>query len=203
MIFLQTIEADGHRMNACPQKPLPTLRREMQRIGHHSPRKALFVNGLSAFFDVATHQRLASRDNHKHLVRIRLRSDAIEHTQEVLLGHIIALSFHLTVAATMATLQVAAQGALPEQLSERMFLTEEMLLLSPEFEGEFLLEGQGYGFHGFFFSLTSCGILYTPSYQCPSPSFNFSPLLKSMSRVSLRNSPPLASPSISSTISLR
>jgi hypothetical protein len=42
----------------------------------------------------------------------------------------------------MTTFQVAAKGALPEELLQGMFLTKEVFLLSPEFEGEFFLERQ-------------------------------------------------------------
>ena len=46
--------------------------------------------------------------------------DAVEHTEEVFARHLFLFGHHLAVAATMLTTEIAPQGALPEQLIERM-----------------------------------------------------------------------------------
>ena len=103
----------------------------MERIGDHSPGEALLIDGPSTVLKVATHQGFSARDNHKHLMGVRLSGDAVEHTKKVLLRHVLALGLHLAVAAAMTALQVAAEGTLPKELSQRMLLPDQRLALSP------------------------------------------------------------------------
>ena len=94
----------------------------MEGVCDHTPREALLIDGSTTFLDILSHQRLTTRNDYKHLMWIGLFRDSIEHSQEVLLQHILALGLHLTVAATMAALQITAQRTLPEQLSQGMLL---------------------------------------------------------------------------------
>ena len=112
---------------------LPALGCKMQRIGNHSPGESLVVYRTAALLNILTHQRFATRYDHKHLMWIGFLGDAIEYTQKVVLGHILAFRLHLAVAATVAALQVATQRTLPEQLFQGMFLAYHFFLLSPEF----------------------------------------------------------------------
>ena len=176
VVGLQTVKADGHRMDAGPLESLPALGREVQGVGHHTPREAFLIDGASALFDVAAHQRLTARDDDKHLVRIGILGDAVEHAEEVLLGHVATLSLHLTVAATVAALQVAAQGTLPEELLQGVLPANHFLFLPPQLKGQSLLQGQRCRLHDFFFSLTSVVTSYFPPYQWLSPSPTFTAL---------------------------
>ena len=121
----------------------------MEGVGHHSPGETSLVDACSTLFDVLSHQGFTSGDNNKHLMWIRFFRDSIEHLKEIFLGHVLAFGLHLTVAATMSALQIAAQGTLPEQLTQRMFITCHLLLLPPQFKGYFLLKGQRCRFHFF------------------------------------------------------
>ena len=138
--LFQAVETDAHRVDARLQESLPTLWCEMKPIGHHSPREPLFVNGPSAYLEIAPHQGFAARDNHKHLVGICLLSNTVEYTQKVFLGHVLVFWKHLTVATAMAASQVAAERALPEELPERVLLAGDCLLSPPELESNGLLE---------------------------------------------------------------
>ena len=106
MVFFQAVEADSHRMHASLHKALKTLWCEMEGVGHHSPWESPLVDACATLFDVLPHQGFTSGDDDKHLMWIRLFRDSIEHSEEIFLRHIPLCILHLTVAATMAALQV-------------------------------------------------------------------------------------------------
>ena len=80
----------------------------MESVSDHTPGEASLVDACSTLFDVVAHQGFTTRDDDKHLMGIGLFRDAIEHSEEILLGHIPRGVRHFTIAATMATLQVTA-----------------------------------------------------------------------------------------------
>ena len=94
-------------MDTSPLEANPTLGREVQAVGDHSPWETFVVDCLGAFLKVPTHQRFATSYNDENLVRVGLTGYAVQHAQEVGLGHILALGLHLALASTMPALEVA------------------------------------------------------------------------------------------------
>jgi hypothetical protein len=88
-----------------------------------------------------THQRFATGDDHKHLMGITTTRHTVEHTQEIVLWHILSAGECLTIATTMAAAQITAQGTLPEQLLQGMILQHVLFAFSPKFQGDSLFQG--------------------------------------------------------------
>ena len=149
VVLLQSVEADGHRPDTGSEEPLPALGRQVQAVGHHAPGESLLVDGCTAVFEILSHQRLSASDDDTDLVRIGLPGDGVEHAQKVLLRHVLTYRLHLAVATTVAALQVASLRTLPEELSQRVLLSEDGQLLSPEFEADLLPKRQGCRLHLF------------------------------------------------------
>ena len=147
VLVLQPVKADRHRADASPEKPLPSTGRQVEAVGHHPPGESLLTDGCTAVFKVLSHQRLPTSDDDAHLVGISFPGDGVEHTQEVLLGHVLARRLHLAVAAAVTAFQVAAQRTLPEELPQGVLLDEDGLLLPPKLEGNLLPKRQGCRLH--------------------------------------------------------
>ena len=80
MVFLQSIEADGHRTDASLEQAFPALGRQMKGIGDHTPGEAHFIDSPSTLLKIASHQGLTTRDDDKHLVGISLLGNAVEYS---------------------------------------------------------------------------------------------------------------------------
>jgi hypothetical protein len=78
------------------------------------------VYSATAFLKVVAHKRLAAGDDYKHLAGICALGDAFKNAEEVFLWHGFLVHYLPAVAPAMTTMHVASQGALPEQLSERV-----------------------------------------------------------------------------------
>ena len=131
VVRLQAVQADGHRTQAAPQKPLIAIRSKRETVGNHAPGKALFVHHPSALFQVRPHQRFPAGDVDHDLVRIRRRSHIVQDAGEILQGHVGLKRRLLAVAAAMPAMMVAAQGTFPEQLAEMVSL-DHILPKPPE-----------------------------------------------------------------------
>ena len=136
VVVLEAVEGDGGGVHAAAQEALEALRREHHAVGDHTPGEALVVDGTSALLEVGTHRGLPAREDDEDVVRIGARCYLVEHAQEVLLGHIPCACRHLTIASAMLAAEVAAQGALPEELPQGMLVDVPLLYLAHRLEGE-------------------------------------------------------------------
>ena len=66
---------------------------------------------------VGTHQRLATRYDNQHLMRINMRSDGlVNHTEEVLGRHVGCYFATAAITTTMQAMDIAAERGLPKEL---------------------------------------------------------------------------------------
>ena len=88
---------------------------------------------------------LAARYDDEHLMRIDSRSYRVQHAEKVLAWHVglpHCWRQRLAIAATMATMEVAPQRALPEQLPQRMLFGQVELYASRRFQCQPLAQAQ-------------------------------------------------------------
>ena len=122
VVVLEAVEADGDRLQAGVDISVEQLGGEQHAVAHHAPHEALLGDLPAAFGQVLPDGGLASGGDDHHLARVHVCLDLIEHLGEVGKGHVVLLGEHAAVAAAVAAVEVAAQGAFPEQLMELMLL---------------------------------------------------------------------------------
>lgn len=131
VVVLQAVEAEGDGMHAGLDQTHKTFGGKGKAVGDHSPWESFGIDGGTAVFEVGSHERFASRDDDEDIVWIGLGGDAVEHSQEVVLGHVGLSGLSLTVASAMAAMEVAAEGTLPKQLLQGMFLQHVLFAFAP------------------------------------------------------------------------
>ena len=102
------------------------------------------MDAASDELQVVAHQGLAAADDDEDLCGVVALSHTVEHAEEVLAGHVGLRRLVATVAATMAAVHIASQGALPEQLAQRMFTLQVLVDLACGLKGQPAAK-----FHGF------------------------------------------------------
>ena len=140
VIVAKAVETDGDGVHASLKQGVETGFRKEKAIGDHAPGESLVIDGSAAGLEIVTHKRLATRDDDEHGVGIGAGGNAVEHAEEVGEGHVLTSCNSLTIAATMAAVEVAAQGTLPEQLLQGVVGNHVLLPTSPEFKGDSLAE---------------------------------------------------------------
>ena len=114
VVILQSIKRNGRRVQSRCKQSIKPLTGHGKAVCHHPPRKTAIVDSSTALFKIFTHQRLATRNNHKDLVWIGMRSNVVKHAEEVLKWHILLLCNTLAVASTVTAVEIATQRALPK-----------------------------------------------------------------------------------------
>ena len=129
MLFFEAVEADGNGAETC----LPELGEEfwcqVESVRHHSPREASLAEAFGALHNILSDKWLAAAQDDEDIARVSLLGDIVEHSEEVLLGHIGRRGDLPAVAAAMPAMDIAAHGTLPEHLTERMFSSQVLVLL--------------------------------------------------------------------------
>ena len=100
---------------------------------------------------------------------VGVSSYSVKDLEEVLLGHVRRVRDLLAVASAMAALQVAAQSTLPKELQQRMI--RRLGLPDGGRNVQCNPPSERYFCHYFFLSLWVPETVFSPVYQCLSPSF--------------------------------
>ena len=136
MALLQAVQADGGAAQASLAQAPEAFLAERETVGDHPPGEAFFVDPAAAGFEVGAHQRLPAGDDDEYGMRLAMRVDAVQHPQEVFQGHVGHLRDGLAVAAAVAAGKVATQGALPEELLQRMGFQDAPVERPVDVQGE-------------------------------------------------------------------
>ena len=130
----ESVEADGGGVQSGCHEGIQPFAGEEESVGHHPPWESAFVDGSSAFLQVAAHQGFASRHHHEYLVWVGLGGHAVQHAQEVLLWHVGCVCGLLAVASAVPAVQVASQGTFPEELPQWVLLHAFVLDVAGDFQ---------------------------------------------------------------------
>ena len=93
--------------------------------------------------------RLATRHDYEDRMRRAVGVDVVQDAEEIFARHVRGLRDGLAVAAAVPAGQVAAQGAFPEELLQRMVHPHLCLEGGVDVEGDFVPEIEGRRFHRF------------------------------------------------------
>lgn len=127
MLLLQSVQTDGQRAQSCLTKRTKTLFGQGNTVGDKSPWKMAFLQFGSHLLQVSPHERFASGNDNHDVAGIGMRNDFfVQYLEKILGGHIGLGGVAQAVASAMQTADVTAQGALPEELLERVQRGEVM-----------------------------------------------------------------------------
>ena len=115
VVCFKPVEADGECAETRIQELGESFGRERETVGDHAPRVAAGLDVVAAFFEVGTHQGLASGNYHGEVGGVDMRSKPVEYLHEVFAGH-VRDGIGDAVAAAVLAMQVAAQRAFPEEI---------------------------------------------------------------------------------------
>ena len=127
MLFLQSVQADCNGAESCILQFEEHFWRQVEPVRHHSPGETASRDASGTLHNVLSHKGFTSAKDDEDLARVSFRSDIIQHLEEVFFGHIGHCGSLSAIASAMAAMDVAANGTLPEQLSERMFTSETLV----------------------------------------------------------------------------
>ena len=147
MLFLQSVQADCNGAKACILQLEEHFWREIESVRHHSPGETSSGNAFRTLHNVLSYKGFASAKDDEDLAWVSFRSDIIQHLEEVFFGHIGHRRSLSAIASTVAAMDVAANGTLPEQLSEGMFLLEAIVQESGSLERQSPSYAQLLAFH--------------------------------------------------------
>ena len=123
VVFFQAVQAHGHGAQPGGQQAHEALLGHGKTIGDHPPGKFAVMEGLAAFFQVRPQERFPAGDHNHDLMGVQPGGlHLVQHLQEVFQRHVLEPGGNFAVAAAVAAVKVATQGALPEDFPELMFL---------------------------------------------------------------------------------
>lgn len=136
--LFKAVEADGDAVEAGAAQRQKPFGRESQAIGYDASWQLAAKQLGSDLFQISAHGRFAARDDNVEAMALldgQVRQYGVDHTQEILGRHIGMCGRLLAVAAAVPASQVAAVGAFPEKLTERMLAPLLKLYVAEELEG--------------------------------------------------------------------
>lgn len=89
---------------------------------------------MGALHDVFSHEWFSAAEYDEYFAGVALLGDVVQHSEEVLAWHVGCEGSLPAVASAVSAMDVAAHGAFPEQLSERMFFAETFVQESGSLE---------------------------------------------------------------------
>ena len=116
----QSVDAEGYGIEVGIEKPAEPFGGEQKSVGDHAPGETALMESASAFLQIGAHQRFAAGYDDKDFRRIGIGGYVVEHAEEVFLRHVGSLHDFTAVTPAMAAVHIAAQRALPEQLTQRV-----------------------------------------------------------------------------------
>ena len=137
--FLEAVEANRERAQPGIQQLGVAFGRHGKAVADHSPGVAALLDFHAAFFEVLTHQGFAAGNHYDKVLRVDVRGEFIQHAHEVFAGHVGDGIFH-AVATAVQTVQVAAERAFPEKVSEGVRFDFVVTVKAISFESEFLFK---------------------------------------------------------------
>lgn len=79
---------------------------------------------MCALHDIFPDQWFSATEYDEHFAGVALLGDVVQHSEEVFARHVGREGSLPAVASAVSAMYVAAHGAFPEQLAERMFFAE-------------------------------------------------------------------------------
>ena len=147
MLFLQSVQADCDGAESCILQFEEHFWRQVEPVCHHSPGETASRDAFCTLHNVLSHKGFTSAKDDENLARVSFRGDIVQHLEEVFLGHVGHRGSLSAIASTVAAMDVAANGALPEELSEGMFLLEAIVQESGSLERQSPSYAQLLAFH--------------------------------------------------------
>ena len=139
VVCFETIEADCERAQPCVQEAGVAFGSHCKSVRDHAPGVAAFFDFLAAFFEVGAHERFAAGNHDDKVFGVDVRGELVEHAHEVFAGH-VGDGVLDAVATAVQAVQVAAERAFPEKVSERVSLDFVVAVKAISFKSEFLFK---------------------------------------------------------------
>ncbi len=139
VVRFEAVKADRERAESCVQEFHEAFGRHGKSVRDHAPGVAAFLDFLAAFFEVRAHQRFAAGNYYDKELGIDVRGKLVEHAHKIFAGH-VGDGVLDTVATAVQAVQIAAERAFPEKVSERVSLDFVMAVKAISFESEFFLK---------------------------------------------------------------
>ena len=91
-------------------------------VGDHSPEETAAADFLPYGFDVGSHERFSAGKDYREVLGPLAGGDGVQCAEEVFQRHVLFPALDAAVAAAMAAMEIAAGGALPEQVVQFVYL---------------------------------------------------------------------------------
>ena len=118
VVFLESVETDGEGSQACGHELVVHLLVVEPAIADDAPTHAALAEGLADFGEVGSQEGFAAGDDDGEGVGTLVCGDGVECPEKVLEGHVLLAATGRAVAAAVAAVEIAARGALPEEVVE-------------------------------------------------------------------------------------
>lgn len=137
----KSIQADRHRTEPGGKQTLETGKRHGKSVRDHSPRKSAFTKGMTDIFKVFAHEGFSTRKHNQGPGGDYMPAKFIQNAEEISYWH-IGNRFAPAIAPTMETMEIAAEGAFPKKVRERMALDLRMAVKPIKLKRSSFLKGK-------------------------------------------------------------
>lgn len=123
----EPIQADRHGAEARCKQALEAWKRHGEPVRDHPPRESPFKEGLARLLKIFAHEGLSPRKHNQSPGGNHMPAKSIEDAEEIGYRH-IGKGFAPAVAPAVEAVKIAAEGAFPKKIRERMVLNLRMAI---------------------------------------------------------------------------